>query len=95
MLSGVGLVLAREDGEQLREVLGDRLPEDVEVDVEVVVDKAVAHARGGAPRNLRHRCPALRADALGGLADDFDELGQREPEQFVVIEVRRCLPLLN
>jgi hypothetical protein len=58
-----------------------------------VVDEAVAHARGGAPRNLGHGCPALGADALGGLADDLDELGQREPEQFVVIKVMALLIL--
>jgi hypothetical protein len=39
-LPPVGLVLEREGGKHLRTVLGDRLPEDVEVDVEVVMDEA-------------------------------------------------------
>jgi hypothetical protein len=92
-MPSVGLDVGWQGGEQLREVLGDRLPEDVEVDVEVVVDESVAHAGGGAPRDLGHRCAALGADAFGGLADDLDELGQREPEQLVVVEVAALLAL--
>jgi hypothetical protein len=34
-----------------------------------------------------HCCPAFGADALGSLADDFDEFGQCEPEELVMIEV--------
>ena len=89
----VGFVLGREDGEQLREVFGDRLPEDVEVDVEVVVDEAVAHAGGGAPGDRGHRCPAFGADTPGGLADDLDELGQCEPKELVMIEITALLAL--
>jgi hypothetical protein len=56
-----------------------------------VVYEAVAHAGGGAPGDLGHRCPAFGRDALGCLADDLDELGQREPEQLVVVEVAALL----
>ena len=92
--SPVEIVLGRESGEHLGQVLGDRLPQDVEVDVEVVVDEAVAHAGGGAPGNVGDGRPAVRADALRGLADDFDELGQCEPQQLVSSRSLRCLPSL-
>jgi hypothetical protein len=53
--------------------------------------QAVAHAAGGTPRDLGHVCATFGRDALGGLADDLDELRQREPEQLVVIEVAALL----
>jgi hypothetical protein len=56
-----------------------------------VVHEAVAHAGGGTPRHLGQRCAAFGRDALGGFADDLDELGQREPEQLVVVEVAALL----
>jgi hypothetical protein len=45
VISQVELVLGRESGEHLGEVVGDRLPQDVEVDVELVVDGAVGRKR--------------------------------------------------
>ena len=50
-----------------------------------------AAARQG---TVGHRCPAFGADALGGLADDLDELGQCEPEELVMIEIAALLPSL-
>jgi hypothetical protein len=61
-----GLVLGREDGEQLREVLGDRLPEDVEIDVEVVVDEAVARRPPGRGNRLRVPCPIAELQRARG-----------------------------
>ena len=85
------LMLGWKSSDQLWEIFSDRPLENVEVDVEVVVYQAVAHAGGGTPRDLRQRCAALGSDALGGLADDLDELRQREPEQLVVVEVAALL----
>ena len=39
----------RERGQQCREVIGDRRPQNVEIDVEVVMNQAVAHPRRGRP----------------------------------------------
>lgn len=83
----IGTVDVRQCGEQLRQVGRYGLPQQVEVDVEVVVAEAVPHPGGGSPRDLRVGGADFRADLLGGLSDNLDELGQREPEQFVAVEV--------
>jgi hypothetical protein len=60
ILLSVGLVLKRESGEQLQKILGDRLPEEVGVDVEVVAHEAVADPGGG-----RHGTSGIAAVPLG------------------------------
>ncbi len=76
--------------QQLREILGDSGPKDVQVDVEVVVDEPVAHPSGCRPRDLWVVRAGWSADLFGRLADDLDQFGQPESEQFVFFEVLPC-----
>jgi hypothetical protein len=73
--------------EQAREVFGHRLPQDIEVDVEVVVDEAVTHASGSGPGDSGFGGPQFGADLLGSFADDLDEFGNGESQQLVTVEV--------
>lgn len=66
---------------------GDRRPKDVEIDVEVVVDQAVAGAGGSAPGDLGVLLPCLFGDELGRFADDLDQLREPEPKEFVGLQV--------
>ncbi len=70
-----------------RKVLGDNVPDDLLVNIEIGVDEAIPHAGDVGPRYLRELLPAFRRDACGGLADDFDILDQAEQEHAVVGEV--------
>jgi hypothetical protein len=55
----------RQGLEQPGEVLGDGLPQDVEVDIEVVVNGPVTRACGGSPRHAGFGGLQFEADVLG------------------------------
>lgn len=80
---GSGGFCRRQGVKEARQVIGHGLPQDVEV----VVDEAVAHACCDSPWHLGVGSAELRADVLGGFADDLDQLREGEPEQLVVVEV--------
>jgi hypothetical protein len=74
------------DGEKHRKVVRQRLPQYVEVDVEVVAYEPVAHPGRLRPRDVRMFFFRLGADLLRCLADDLDQLGQSESQHVVVVE---------
>lgn len=76
-------------GEQILElvnqsgnVLVDDLPDQVEVDVEVTVDDAVAQSDDLTPWDFRISTVGVGRDARGGFADDFEN-----PENCVLVQV--------
>lgn len=74
--------------EQVRRVPRDSRPENVQVDVEVVVDEPVTHPSGCRPWNVGTRGPGRLADLLRSFADDLDELGEAKREQLFLIGSR-------
>lgn len=68
------VIVGGQGAQQLGEVFADGLPQNVEVDVVVVVDQAVTHTCGSFPLDIGTCGSSLRADPLGRLADDLDGL---------------------
>jgi hypothetical protein len=44
------------------------------------MDEPVPHPSGGTPRNAGHGVAGSRAEILGRLTDDLDELGQAQAQ---------------
>ena len=66
---------------------GHGLPQDVEVDVEVVVHQAISSSRSIGPRyGWVHGSSSWR-HLLGRLTDDLHELRQRERQHLIRVEV--------
>lgn len=65
-------------GNQRREIVGDDLPEDVEVDVVVAVNQPVAQADNLRPQDAGIPHPLRRRHATGRFANDFEQPDERE-----------------
>jgi hypothetical protein len=79
-----------ESGNELGQILGDDLPNDVFVDAKVVVHDLVTHADDVGPLNFWMREAELAGHVASGFADDLHEVRQREAKIFVrVIRVAR------
>ena len=77
---------------QRGKALGDRLPESIEVELEVVMGEEVAGSGRLRPRHVGVAGARLLGDRLRRFADDLDELHQRELEHAVVVEVGTGAP---
>jgi hypothetical protein len=52
-------------------LLGNHIPDEIEIDTEVVVDKLVPHACHLTPRHTRRSLSQIRRHPLCGLADNL------------------------
>jgi len=62
-----------------------RLPEDVQVDIEISMNQTVAHANNVIPGNVRKVSSRILRNLIGGFPDDLDVLNQGE-RQFAVTD---------
>ena len=74
--------------DQNRNVPVDDLPDQIEVDVEVTVDDAVAQSDDLTPWDLRISAVGVCRDARGSFADDFENLENRVLVQVALLELR-------
>lgn len=56
------------------------------------MNEPVPHTGSGSPRHIRMIGADVGTDVLRSLANNLDQLRQREPEQFVVVEVGPAAP---
>ena len=73
--------------DQRRDVSLNGAPENVEVNIKVGVDQAVAHRDDVVPRNLGQLLPCGLGYLVGCLSDDFDVLHQRQYQLAVAVQV--------
>jgi len=66
-------------------VHGGYLPDQLVVDMEVVMNDAMTHSNNILPRNLRMRLPKRFRDVPCGLPDHLDQMCQRELQILVLI----------
>lgn len=77
MLRGKEFLELREQG---REFLSDGLPDDVFVDVEIVVHDLASHADDRVPGNVWVRLSKGRRYTPGRFPDDLDQVSQSETQ---------------
>jgi hypothetical protein len=67
---------------------GRRIPNDIQIDVGVVVDNAIPHAGDLPPWNIGRRLPALIGNFSGRLAYDLQLMSDCKLEIFIKIKFR-------
>jgi hypothetical protein len=83
---------------QLRQILGNRLPEDFQIHVKIGVNDDVAHVAHLPPRKLRMLRDEVRGHMINlgrGLADDLDVADNPILNQRVLPECFKALQRLN
>lgn len=71
---------------QFRHIDGHDEPENVEVDLEVVVYDPVTHADDLPPRRVGISVPDIVGNARGGLTDDLDKVHEDDLKIFLGVE---------
>ena len=86
-LSGIRRLDQLKQGNQIRQIFLNRLPNDIEVDVKVRMHESVSHTDEFIPRNIRQLLACCLGHPSRSLTDDFDLLHQRHDELAVRVQV--------
>lgn len=71
---------------QGRNAIADDVPDQLEVNAEVVMNEAIAHAGHGAPLDRRVGRAKVVRHLLGSFANDFDAANKSTPKRLVLDE---------
>ena len=82
-----------QDGNQWGKRNCRRVPDHVQVDLEVRVNETIAHAKDGFPGNLGKGFPATFRDLRRCFSYYFNTLHQSQSQQSVFVEIVSRLPL--